>query len=477
VQSTEDRQGLIACDSELNVLTVDEIGASLFDCNLDHMVGRNLEDFIPGCKSARLFRQAGTAISTRKEILIGRRKDGITVPILCSVNRLHLRNEPLNFLVVSLAMEEATRAELSMQIEDRFRQMSDSINEIFWISNPQGTMPIYVSRAYEKIYGRSLESLFAYPRQFFASVHPDDRKMLADLIRRQRRVEYSCDLEYRIFNLQGQVRWLWARLSPIIDVHGKRVGICGVTADVTEKKVSEIRVSEFHSTISHELRTPLTSIKAALGLIDGGVVGEISPRASHLVKIGLAETDRLIRLVSDLLDIKKIEDGQFVLEKTEFSIAQIIAQACECSATIALQSKISLASEIDSERTIFGDFDKLLQVLLNLISNAIKFSRPHDSIMIKVNNSSSTNVRFSVKDSGPGIKEEDLPKLFQKFRQLDQSDARVKGGTGLGLAISKAIVEEHGGRIGVLTAVSAGAEFWFEIPACSDEKADASTTL
>ncbi|MDR3616543.1 MAG: PAS domain-containing sensor histidine kinase [Candidatus Obscuribacterales bacterium] len=468
MQSTEDRQGLIAYDFELNILTVDEIGASFFDCNLDHMVGRNLEDFIPGCKSSRLFNQAGTRTSTRKEILTGQRKDGTTVPILCFVNRLNLRSEPLNFLVISLAMEEAARAELSMQIEDRFRQMSDNINEIFWITNPAGTMPIYVSRAYETIYGRSLDSLFAYPRQFFASVHPDDRKMLADLIRRQRKVDYSCDLEYRIFNSQGQLRWLWARLSPLVDVHGKRAGICGVTADITEKKVSEIRVSEFHSTISHELRTPLTSIKAALGLIDGGVVGEVSDRASHLVKIGLAETDRLIRLVSDLLDIKKIEDGQFVLEKTEFSVAQMIVQACECAATFAEQNKILLASEIDSERTIFGDYDKLLQVLLNLISNAIKFSRPNDSVMIMVNSASSTKVRFAVKDSGPGIKEEDLSKLFQKFRQLDQTDARVKGGTGLGLAISKAIVEEHGGRIGVLTAIGAGAEFWFEIPASSD---------
>jgi PAS domain-containing protein len=196
VQLTDDRQGLIAYDSELNILTIDEFGASLFDCNLHHMVGRNLEDFIPGCKSARLFSQAGITKSTRKEILIGQRKDGTTVPILCSVNRLHLRNEPLNFLIISLAVEEATRAELTMQIEDRFRQMSDSINEIFWITNLQGTVPIYVSRAYEKIYGRSRESLFAYPKQFFESTHPDDRKMLADLIRRQRGVEYSCDLEY-----------------------------------------------------------------------------------------------------------------------------------------------------------------------------------------------------------------------------------------------------------------------------------------
>jgi PAS domain S-box-containing protein len=468
VQSIEDRQGLIAYDSEFNIVSADEIGASLFDCNLGHMVGRNLENFIPGCKSARLFGQTGINKSTRNEIFIGQRTDGTTVPVFCSVNRFHLRNEPLNFLVISLAMEEARRAERSMQIEDRFRQMSDSIQEIFWITNPQGTVPIYVSRAYEKIYGRSLESLFAYPRQFFASTHPDDRKMLADLIRYQRKVEYSCDLEYRIFNAQGQVRWLWARLSPVFDVHGKRAGICGVTTDVTEKKISEERVSEFHSTISHELRTPLTSIKAALGLIDGGVVGGVSARASHLVKIGLDETNRLIGLVNDLLDIKKIEDGQFVLEKTEFPIARIIAQACECSAIIALQNKIALASEINSKRTIFGDYDKLLQVLINLMSNAIKFSRPNDSIMIKVNDASSTDVRFTVKDSGPGIKDDDLPKLFQKFRQLDQTDARVKGGTGLGLAISKAIVEEHGGRIGVLTAVSAGAEFWFEIPASSD---------
>src|SRR5271168_3254525 len=137
--------------------------------------------------------------------------------------------------------------------ESRFRQMADNIQDIFWITDARGATPVYVSPAYETTFGRTVESLFDNPHTFFDSTHPDDRNRLAEVIRKQRTVDYSCEIEYRIIRGDGEVRWLWARLCSIVDDTGVVIGLCGVTNDITERKEAEKRVSEFYSTVSHEL--------------------------------------------------------------------------------------------------------------------------------------------------------------------------------------------------------------------------------
>jgi signal transduction histidine kinase len=172
--------------------------------------------------------------------------------------------------------------------------------------------------------------------------------------------------------------------------------------------------------------------------------------------------------INEIFWVTRRWSPEFRLEKSEFSAMKVIEQAVRLSSMVASESKISLVSEISSERPLYADYDKLLQVLINLISNAIKFSKPSGTVVIKATDGDSNCVHFSVKDDGPGIKREDIPKLFRRFMQLNQSDSHTKGGTGLGLAISKAIVEEHQGQIGVLTEDLQGAEFWFDIP-CIDQ--------
>jgi PAS domain S-box-containing protein len=351
------------------------------------------------------------------------------------------------------------------QSESRFRQMADNIKEVFFVTDARGHNPIYVSPAYEEIFGRSVESLFANPSQFFAVTHPDDRKALADLIRRQRQSKHSRHLEYRICLPDGEIRWLWARLSTIFDEKGSVIGICGVTADISERKEVEKRVSEFYSMVSHELRTPLTSIRGSFGLIEGGQAGEISPMVAKLVAIGRTESDRLIRLINDILDIKKIESGGFELKKAATNPQEIVAKTLEGISSMASEAKVTLKSLVASNRQLVGDEDKLIQVLTNLISNAIKYSSVEGTVTVTTSDVNVDKIRFAVTDEGPGIRAEDVPKLFGMFQQIDQSDSRLKGGTGLGLAISKAIVEQHGGQIGVDTKLGHGCNFWFELPA------------
>lgn len=258
--------------------------------------------------------------------------------------------------------------------------------------------------------------------------------------------------------------------SPLI-LQGVSVGSVICFRDIRDQKIAEQRVKEFYSAVSHELRTPLTSINGSLSLMENGIVGPIADDALDLVKVARESCDRLLRLISDLLDIKKIEEGQMELKPSILDPVELMENCIDSMAGYAVQSQISLvfdkvASEGGATPQIKGDRDRIMQVLLNLVSNAVKFSPPGENVVLKLGRGEFYPVRFSICDSGPGIMAADLDKLFQRFRQLDQSDARGFGGTGLGLSISKALVEQHGGRIGVDSSPGCGSTFWFEVPAC-----------
>lgn len=244
---------------------------------------------------------------------------------------------------------------------------------------------------------------------------------------------------------------------------GEREIYTGIVRNITERKEAERRVSEFYSIVSHELRTPLTSIRTAIGLFESGVAGELSVRASRLVEIARAECDRLIRLINDILDIRKIEEGKLTLNPQAIPAQRLAEITVTGIRGLAEEAGVQLVSDVSYHGEVYCDQDRIVQVITNLLSNAIKFSRQGDTVTLRAEERDAGEIRFSVIDHGPGIAQEELPKLFQKFQQLDSSDTRQKGGTGLGLAISKAIVKEHGGTIGVDTEKNKGATFWFEL--------------
>jgi PAS domain S-box-containing protein len=234
--------------------------------------------------------------------------------------------------------------------------------------------------------------------------------------------------------------------------------------DVTGQKAVDRLKDEFVSTVSHELRTPLTSIRGALGLLEAGVLGALPTDALEVVRIARSNTDRLVRLINDILDLEKIEAGKLELKTSTFTPAGLVAATARMLQGVAEEARVALHTDVADLDAIEGDEDRLVQVLTNLVSNAIKFSEPGDVVTIRAQQVSNARVRFSVEDQGEGIAEQDIPKLFGKFQQLDASDKRRRGGTGLGLSISKAIVEDHGGAIGVTSAHGRGSTFWFELP-------------
>lgn len=239
-----------------------------------------------------------------------------------------------------------------------------------------------------------------------------------------------------------------------------------IVRDISARKEAERRVTEFYSMISHELRTPLTSIRGSLGLILGGVVGEVTEDIREFLQIAHTNCDRLLTLINDILDIRKLEAEKFELRLMKVKPAQLVNQTIFSLKTTADQANVDVESQIQTDRFVLADSDRVIQVLTNLISNAIKFSDPGTQVLVVVSDGSPGTVRFSVSDCGPGIPKDQLSKLFNKFQQLDSSDSRKKGGTGLGLAISKGLVELHRGTIGVDSAHGEGSTFWFEIPEC-----------
>jgi hypothetical protein len=221
--------------------------------------------------------------------------------------------------------------------------------------------------------------------------------------------------------------------------------------------------NEFVSVISHELRTPLTSIRGSLGLLEGGVGGQLSEDGQELVRIARSNSERLIRLINDILDLDKLEAGRLEFRNEPVRPASLIRDALAESQRFADEAGIELrATQSDELPEIQGDPDRLLQVLVKLTDNAIKFSPSPSSVCVGARVTEQGLVRFEIIDQGPGIPPEQHKRLFKKFQQLESHSTRRSGGSGLGLVICKAIVDAHRGQLGLVSDSGEGSTFFVE---------------
>ncbi len=355
--------------------------------------------------------------------------------------------------------------ELAQQsrLNEYFRIFAENVDECVFVSSPGLTEHYYISPAFEKIWGYSLAETYENPFRWADAIVPEHKERVLEYVTRLKGYEMpEPEIEYQIKTAHGTLRWLRVKIFAAVDQHDGSYHICGSVSDITERKAAEQRVSEFYSIVSHELKTPLTSIKGALLLMERGKAGDLTERAQQLTELGRKECDRMIRLINDMLDIKKIEVGKLQLYRQKLDAHDIVSQTLASFTQMASERSVKLVQDIESPVSINADKDRIVQVLTNLISNAVKFSPDKSSVTVKVNPVNHV-ARFSVTDSGPGINKDEQAKLFKVFPQIEHNEDGPIESTGLGLAICKGIIDEHGGSIGVVSDEGKGATFWFDV--------------
>lgn len=246
---------------------------------------------------------------------------------------------------------------------------------------------------------------------------------------------------------------------------GTRRLFVGIVRDISERLEIDRMKSGFVSTVSHELRTPLTSIGGSLGLLAGGAAGPLTTKAAKLIDIAKQNSDRLVRLINDILDLEKAESGKLELRMEEQALVPLVEQVIELNRGYADSFGVSIKLEPHpSDARIVVDHDRFIQVLTNLLSNAVKYS-PKDSVVRVSVSTHESMAKVSVIDEGSGVPPDFEKRIFHKFSQADSSDSRAKGGTGLGLSIAKTLMERFGGNIDFERGRRAGAHFFVTLPA------------
>jgi len=313
------------------------------------------------------------------------------------------------------------------------------------------------------IYGIAPTASIPYG-QWAGAVHPDDLPAAENALRSviEQKGQGSC--EFRIVLGDRAVKHVAAVQGVVLDSSGKALRVIGVNMDISERKELDRIKSEFIATVSHELRTPLTSIRGSLGLVSGGAAGVLPEQAARLVDVAYRNTDRLTRIVNDILDAEKLGCGQMSLELTRQSLAALVEQAVEENHgySRSYQVRFVILAPLP-QAMVMVDANRILQVLANFLSNAAKFS-PADATVDIGMAVDGTNVRVSVTDHGPGVPAAFRDRIFERFSQADNSDSRRKGGTGLGLTIAKALIERMQGTIGYTTHAGSGTTFFFDLP-------------
>ncbi|HAZ45171.1 MAG TPA: hypothetical protein DDW76_24905 [Cyanobacteria bacterium UBA11369] len=356
--------------------------------------------------------------------------------------------------------------------EEKFRQMAENIHEVFWMSDANLSHLLYVNPAYEKIWGRDCESLYANPKSFLDNVHPEDKARVMENIAHNATKEY--EIEYRIVRPDGAIRWICDRCFPIQNSAGEVYRRTGVSQDITERKRAEqIRRNlekerelgelklRFFSMASHEFRTPLSTILISAQLLENSTPNWTpQKKLKNLHRIQSA-AKTMTQLLSDILTLTRAESGKLEFKPDHLDLDRFCRDLVEeVELSCRAQQSIFFISHC-SGKNGYLDEKLLRSILTNLLSNAVKYSREDSHIYFSLD-CESDKVIFEIEDRGIGISSEDQQNLFESFHR-GQNVGDVPG-TGLGLAVVKKCVDLHGGSITVESKVGVGTTFTVSLP-------------
>jgi len=452
----------ITTDADGLITDFNQEAERVFGCRREETLGRSLSSFIKfdeweDTSGMHLLSKSSGDLARNRLELIGERSDGTTFPIELTVVA-HEEESGLQFSAFIRDISERKGAE---KLTRRLAAIVESSCDAIIGVSPDGFITSWNPGA-EQLYGFGREAALNQGISLIIPVERQDEN--SSLIARIVAGESVQQLETMHQTIGSGLVDVSLSASPLRDSHGNIEGVSIIARDITERKAIEKRISEFYSTVSHELRTPLTSIRGALSLIDDEIIELTSDEAREMINIARKSSERLVRLINDILDLKKIEAGKLELHKREITTDSILTRSIEAMEGMAreLHVQVKRASSIDAR--ICADPDRIQQVITNLISNALKYSSPGSVVLVSVDQVQDGLLRISVTDEGPGIDDEHHNLLFGRFQQVDSSDTRPKEGTGLGLAISKSIVEQHGGEMSFYSKVGVGSTFWFSLP-------------
>ncbi|MET0985998.1 MAG: ATP-binding protein [Steroidobacteraceae bacterium] len=462
--------GIITIDEHGVIVAVNPALSNMFGYAEHELLGQPLHILIPAEIQAaheagmRRFMREGTArLVGRGSIEVpARRRDGTRFTAQLALTEMCLGDK--RFVVGN--MRDVTVAKFAeaqtRRMNERLKLATQAARIGVWEWDLPSNVMIWDARMHE-LYGHPVGTPITNER-WHALVHPEDIEALDRCINEAFVGLDDFECMFRIVLGDGTERTVKAAAIIARDAQRKPLRVTGVNWDVTESTRLERMKSEFVSVVSHELRTPITSIRGALGLIAGNAAGALPDKVQHLLEIAYRNTDRLALLVSDILDIEKIESGGMTFDRDNLDVRELVAQAVEANQAYAGTREVQLQLVTTSSSAfVMADAHRLLQVMANLLSNAAKFSPAGSRVEINVT-LAAEHVRVSVRDHGPGIPDSFKARVFQKFSQADSSDSRAKGGSGLGLAISKAIIERLGGSIGYVCDNGVGTTFYFELP-------------
>ena len=452
--------GIVTVDDQGNIESMNRTAEEMFGYASEAIVGRNFRSLVRN-ESRAQYRpddfQPGSPLAGTVFEFTGLRQDG-------SGFAMELEGTGINVggrtIIVHMVRDvtERKRAEKRLQLAATvFENTSEGIMITDSAGRLQSTNPAFTAItgfAADEVIGQNPRILQSglQSREFYQQMWDsiaETGQWQGEIVNRRK---------------NGEAYTQWLNINAVKDGSDKITHYVGVTFDVSELKASERMKDEFIASVSHELRTPLTSIHGSLGLLDSGIASVSPEKSAELIRIAKGNSQRLLRLIDDILGIAKIESEKMKFHLRSVNVADLVTSAVEANQEYATQFGVQIdVDQGPDDARVLGDKDRLMQVLANLLSNAVKHSPEGGSIDVAIV-SNDGYWRVCVTDCGPGIPESFRDEVFKKFAQADATDRRRRGGTGLGLSISKAIIDRLGGRIGFDSEPGVRTCFYFELP-------------
>jgi PAS domain S-box-containing protein len=432
-----------------------------FGYHRDELLGQKMTNIIPEGFAERLLAD-GVEVLAQQIVtgidLIGRRKDGIEFPIEIMLSPL--RSGEGILVIRDASMRKDAEKHLA-QMEARYHGLLEAAPDTMVVVNHAGEIVLLNLQA-EHEFGYRRDELLGQNIKIIIPNPVAERLIDSGPVssRDAPTLQIGAEIELTGRRKDGGEFPIEIMLSPLESA--ERIL---VIRDISARRQTERLKDEFVATVSHELRTPLTSISGSLGLLAGQWASKLPESAARLLTIAHTNSQRLVRLLNDILDIEKMQSGHVVFNLSKVAVRSLVEHAIEDNRGFAESYGVSVrlgGGSVDLD--VNADPDRLAQVITNLLSNAIKFSPTGEEVLVAVEKNAD-NVRIIVRDHGSGVPDEFKPHIFEKFAQADATNTRQKGGTGLGLSIVKQIVERLGGKIGFEDAPGGGAIFCVELPA------------